>query len=509
MTFEELAKANRQIKTRNIKNKEYAEVNERIKAFRMLFPDGAIVTDIIDMHDGIVTMKATVMDADGRVLGTGTAQEKEGSTYINKTSYLENCVPIDTQILTDDGWKYYYQIRSGSKVLSLNLDTGKIEYCNVKKIHVYKNKPIVRLKTSRFESECTENHKWIVRSQGTGLYKKKTKELTTSDKIVQNVRQDVEPSVDGMKLGWLMCDCEISRTKNGMPTRAEITQSKYVDEINALFGKGKPVKMANSKWKQCYTWDVPASDVRETLSKFGISDYKDLAKAMLHADIRDVAGCYKSVMLADGEIKRGSFSSTYYELVDAVRIMCIRLGISTTFITSRTMSGGTKPIYTLGIKKGDGSYFSEMDVKKLPPRDVWCPTTENGTWFMKQGEFVTLTSNCETSAVGRALGMLGIGVDTSVASAEEVENAINGQSHGQSQEPQPYKRKMEETQDSPRRKAALQLWEARGQKPQALQDYVFKKTGKTISKKTKDSEWADILDMIKNDSSLKRGDNHA
>lgn len=35
--------------------------------------------------------------------------------------------------------------------------------------------------------------------------------------------------------------------------------------------------------------------------------------------------------------------------------------------------------------------------------------------------------NCETSAVGRALGMLGIGIDTSIASAEEVENAINNQ----------------------------------------------------------------------------------
>ena len=35
--------------------------------------------------------------------------------------------------------------------------------------------------------------------------------------------------------------------------------------------------------------------------------------------------------------------------------------------------------------------------------------------------------NCETSAVGRALGMLGIGIDTSIASAEEVENAIKNQ----------------------------------------------------------------------------------
>jgi hypothetical protein len=44
--------------------------------------------------------------------------------------------------------------------------------------------------------------------------------------------------------------------------------------------------------------------------------------------------------------------------------------------------------------------------------------------------FINKTSyieNCETSAVGRALGMLGLGIDTSVASAEEVQNAINNQ----------------------------------------------------------------------------------
>jgi hypothetical protein len=35
--------------------------------------------------------------------------------------------------------------------------------------------------------------------------------------------------------------------------------------------------------------------------------------------------------------------------------------------------------------------------------------------------------NCETSAIGRALGILGIGIEGSVASAEEVENAVNQQ----------------------------------------------------------------------------------
>ena len=35
--------------------------------------------------------------------------------------------------------------------------------------------------------------------------------------------------------------------------------------------------------------------------------------------------------------------------------------------------------------------------------------------------------NCETSAIGRALAMLGIGIDTSIASANEVQDAISKQ----------------------------------------------------------------------------------
>ena len=90
MTFEELSAVNAKIKTTDIKGKAYADVNERIKAFRKLFPDGTISTEIISLEDGICLIKATVMDDEGNVLGTGHAYEKEGSTFINKTSYIEN-----------------------------------------------------------------------------------------------------------------------------------------------------------------------------------------------------------------------------------------------------------------------------------------------------------------------------------------------------------------------------------------------------------------------------------
>lgn len=422
VTYNDIERVNAEMKSTDIKGKEYAEVPQRIKAFRKLFPLGKILTNMLSNENGVCVFRAEIYADNDTLLGTGTAYEKENSTFINKTSYIENCVPLDTLILTKNGWKYYYQLNIGDEVLSCNLETNNIEYCKVLNINLYKDKEITELKNSRFSVMCTPEHKWVTRAQYQPISKTRTKDLKASQKIVQAIKQDVTASELGRKLGWLMCDCEINKTKNGMPSTAYIRQSKYIDDIEELFGRGNECKSKNSKWLTSYEWIIKAEEVRRILGSFDICTYKDLANAMLKANIEDVKGCYDSMMLADGS-DRG-FSSTYIELIEAVQIMCARLGIATTFITERMCNLSTKPIYTLGIKKTDGVYVSELKTQNLPPQDVWCPTTENGTWFMKQGSFVTLTSNCETSAVGRALGMCGFGIDTSVASAEEISNAI-------------------------------------------------------------------------------------
>ena len=91
MTYEDIQKVSKSIKTTDIRGKQYAEVNQRIKAFRMLCPNGCITTEILSHENGIIIMRSSVHDEEGRLLGTGTAYEKEGSSNINKTSYIENC----------------------------------------------------------------------------------------------------------------------------------------------------------------------------------------------------------------------------------------------------------------------------------------------------------------------------------------------------------------------------------------------------------------------------------
>ena len=429
MDYETIRKANEAIGSVDVQGRDYVMVNQRVKAFRMVYPDGFIRTSIINWENGIVVFKASCgyHTEDGRelIVGEGTAYEKENSSNVNRTSYIENCVPLDTQILTDQGWKYYYQLKEGDNVLSLNMETRKVEYCRLKAINRYPSKALKKLKTSRFEVVCTDQHKWVVDGQYADIGKVATVDLRASHRIIQNIPQEVSPSGIGKKLGWLMCDCEIKRTSNGMPSTADINQSKHIEEITALFGEGRKTIKYNEKWKDNYEWSVDAEEVRSILGHFGISSYKDLPLAIAQASIEDVKGAYESMMLADGS-DRG-FSSTYIELVEAMQIMCARLGIATSFITERMCKKSTRPIYTLGIKRTHKTCVSELKVTNLPPQDVWCPTTENGTWFLRQGTFVTLTSNCETSAVGRALGMAGFGIDASMASAEEVQNALLNQ----------------------------------------------------------------------------------
>jgi len=78
-------------KTTNIKGKEYVQINERILYFAKQYPDWSIQTEVISITDDDVLCKACIYDSDNDLRFTGHAHEEKQSSYINKTSYVENC----------------------------------------------------------------------------------------------------------------------------------------------------------------------------------------------------------------------------------------------------------------------------------------------------------------------------------------------------------------------------------------------------------------------------------
>lgn len=80
------------MKTINIKGKDYITVNERLKYFRSedTFNGWRIQEQVIEVNDKEGIFLVTIHDSEGNPIVSAHAQEYRDSSYINKTSFLEN-----------------------------------------------------------------------------------------------------------------------------------------------------------------------------------------------------------------------------------------------------------------------------------------------------------------------------------------------------------------------------------------------------------------------------------
>lgn len=201
ITFEQIAKANEGLSSIDIKGKDYIQVPERVKAFRMLFPEGFIRTSIVSLEKGICVMQSKVgyyENGHEIVLGTGMAYEKEENGFINKTSYIENC---ETSA-----------VGRALGFLALGIDGGGI--CSAEELmNAIRNQenPVRALPVKNSASE-------LINNQGSSTSDVSLEEIRTKvEKAVKNVTKDmsreqkiaflnnvVTPTLQGER-NWKLC----------------------------------------------------------------------------------------------------------------------------------------------------------------------------------------------------------------------------------------------------------------------------------------------------------------
>jgi hypothetical protein len=76
----------------NFNLNDYITVNQRIEKFYEKYPEGTIQTEMVEHKDTFVIFKAyAYRNEDDKRPATGHAMEIDGSSFINKTSHIENC----------------------------------------------------------------------------------------------------------------------------------------------------------------------------------------------------------------------------------------------------------------------------------------------------------------------------------------------------------------------------------------------------------------------------------
>lgn len=161
------------LKTVNIKGKEYVEVNERLIYFRKNFPNYSLTTEVLEKTENSIMILAKVSDEAGRNIATGLAEEVKGSTFINKTSYVENC-----------------ETSAWGRALAnfgIGLDTSVASADEVKNAVANQNKPSTKPLLVLGTPNWVKAKKWIIANADKNVVTTLETKYTLDDKVKKEI----------------------------------------------------------------------------------------------------------------------------------------------------------------------------------------------------------------------------------------------------------------------------------------------------------------------------------
>jgi len=243
------------------------------------------------------------------------------------------CVPMDSQALTKDGWKYYHELETGEEILAHNIEKNINEWTPIIALQKFEEAPIIRLykKQTNFDIKCTPNHKWVL-DEDNSKYPDRLVEAKDINKRMK-IRTSAVLGQDNEPLDLITFFKKDSWVKNILKMAISQVQSFFA---SGIVYDGNDKGLSKDGKKQTYGFSQKEID-------HGLA--MEIAATLLGYRVCSVIKKHNQTMMNWTFIRR-TFESTQNLLKE---------------------DAGTA--------------------------DVWCPTTKYGTWIMKQNGYVTITGN--------------------------------------------------------------------------------------------------------------------
>lgn len=346
------------------------------------------------------------------------------------------CRDEDTEILTENGFKRYNEVKIGEMALSLNTVTKEFEWKPITDVHVYDfNGSLVHLKHRSLDIRMTNNHRLLVgkkrlvkeeKNNGRRIRKpsnweisyKTFDQLVNKDSIVVGAEKCYVPVKEKEKnvsddlvelVGWYVTEGSVrERNKDGSPSRFCISQSKpdgrkKIESLRKRLGVDSYVHVRTAEkhnaWQNrnsfsnydCYVYDFPAR-LQKKMCELA-PDKQLTSKFITSLTYSQLVLLYETLILADGSRRRSGrdvFIQNGGETHDSFQLLCLLLGKTSTSSVKpnskcRAISVCSK-VYrqTKRVKAAMVSYNGK----------VWCPEVEhNGNWVARRNGKIDVTGN--------------------------------------------------------------------------------------------------------------------
>nr|DAW15509.1 MAG TPA: DNA polymerase [Caudoviricetes sp.] len=347
-------------------------------------------------------------------------------------SVVYGCVPLNYPILTAEGWKSVDDLVEGELVYAADATTGQLVTTPLRKINRYSNAPVNTYSTRGFNVTTTPNHKWVVSKRRKGksdeIALTEACDIKHDDKIMLaypylSNHDDGYTDEEVQLISWVVSDGYLHRSKTNHEIRGilmQIMQAKpqYVEEIkNLMTNFSHSVdKRPGVNYETAYTWRVHAEDARRVWDKSAIGDEKEnLCRWVLSLNARHLEMFVDIFNKAEGYFDNGTWvvAQKHGYTADAYRLAAFLCG---KYVTSSEYKEGGMSKYH--VRKKSFVTAQKLVVKDGGTTDVWCPTTDYGTWVTQdENGSIIVTGN---SNYGRGVPAIATALEQPIENAQHV-----------------------------------------------------------------------------------------
>lgn len=359
---------------------------------------------------------------------------KTGKRPILDALYLniQFCADEETEILSRRGWLRFDEIKAGEEVLTYNQELKISEWQPALEIHTFeaKEQELVSFEGKAHSSLTTANHRWpvehLVHSEKGNRWEDRivlSESLTSSDRIIcaaptSNIPDEATIDDEIVKMvAWFWTEGHI--VKGGSISIAQSAniypeqEQEIRDTLFKLYGQPR-TSLRNGKqplpyptWRESLDSDVTRFYLNriaslEILSHFSNLEEKVISYEFLHALTKEQLQLFYDIsMKADGSTSKADswvISQSSKARLDIFQIVCSLLGIRTS-LRKRTIGGQGKYkgriFWELSIKSKDPRFVPSPRTRSIKTYTgiVWCPRTDNQTWFARREGHVYYTGN--------------------------------------------------------------------------------------------------------------------
>ena len=326
----------------------------------------------------------------------------ETGDFYNVGKYDLGCYSEDTEILTEDGWKKYYELNKNDIVASFNINNNKIEFQPILHLNIQKVKNIemYHLKNQRTDQLLTWNHKVLFKQLTVSYRKQENNPHSWHVQFAKDIplhhslfplsgeiekRPDYFISDEILKIhAWIITEGHKNHNYYYI-SQSNKTNASYCKEIQIIFKKLKwnVSKYDRKGWRKGeFTWNLKW--LYSTYIHLE-DNYKVIPLWMLQQlSLRQLNLLFETLMKGDGNKKQWQYYAKDKLARDRFQYLCCLIGRA-----SLNRKKGLSGVVFCCSEKYTTINKGKQKIKYTGT--VWCPSVKNGFIVMRRkgGTFIS------------------------------------------------------------------------------------------------------------------------